>query len=63
MSRHPADVAVDLQVLGTGARLNVAVVGSLIVYRLAGFCNPIDPAWAIACGIGQIGEKDRWPSR
>ncbi len=31
------DVAVEIPMIGTGASLNVAVAGSLILYRLAGF--------------------------
>jgi tRNA (guanosine-2'-O-)-methyltransferase len=31
------DVAVDTPLIGTGASLNVAVAGSLVLYRLAGF--------------------------
>lgn len=32
-----ADVAVEIPMIGTGASLNVAVAGSLVLYRLAGF--------------------------
>ena len=37
--RHPAllDAAVEIPMIGTGASLNVAVAGSLVLYRLAGF--------------------------
>jgi tRNA (guanosine-2'-O-)-methyltransferase len=31
------DLAVEIPMTGTGARLNVAVAGSLVLYRLAGF--------------------------
>lgn len=31
------DVAVEFPMIGTGASLNVAVAGSLVLYRLAGF--------------------------
>jgi tRNA (guanosine-2'-O-)-methyltransferase len=31
------DIAVEIPMIGTGASLNVAVAGSLILYRLAGF--------------------------
>src|SRR5580658_3736780 len=31
------DVAVEIPMIGTGASLNVAVAGSLVLYRLAGF--------------------------
>jgi tRNA (guanosine-2'-O-)-methyltransferase len=31
------DLAVEIPVIGTGASLNVAVAGSLVLYRLAGF--------------------------
>jgi tRNA G18 (ribose-2'-O)-methylase SpoU len=31
------DVAVEIPMVGTGASLNVAVAGSLVLYRLAGF--------------------------
>jgi tRNA (guanosine-2'-O-)-methyltransferase len=31
------DLAVEIPMIGTGATLNVAVAGSLILYRLAGF--------------------------
>jgi tRNA (guanosine-2'-O-)-methyltransferase len=31
------DVAVEVPMIGTGASLNVAVAGSLVLYRLAGF--------------------------
>ena len=31
------DVAVEIPMAGTGASLNVAVAGSLVLYRLAGF--------------------------
>jgi tRNA (guanosine-2'-O-)-methyltransferase len=31
------DVAVEIPMIGTGASLNVAVGGSLVLYRLAGF--------------------------
>ncbi len=31
-----ADVAVEIPMLGTGTSLNVAVAGSLVLYRLAG---------------------------
>ena len=31
------DVAVEIPMIGTGASLNVAVAGSLVPYRLAGF--------------------------
>lgn len=31
------DVAVEISMIGTGASLNVAVAGSLVLYRLAGF--------------------------
>jgi tRNA (guanosine-2'-O-)-methyltransferase len=30
-------MAVEIPVIGTGASLNVAVAGSLVLYRLAGF--------------------------
>jgi len=30
------DVAVEIPIIGTGASLNVAVAGSLVLYRLAG---------------------------
>jgi tRNA (guanosine-2'-O-)-methyltransferase len=30
------DVAVEIPMIGTGASLNVAVAGSLVLYRLAG---------------------------
>lgn len=30
------DVAVEIPMVGTGASLNVAVAGSLVLYRLAG---------------------------
>jgi tRNA (guanosine-2'-O-)-methyltransferase len=30
------DVAVEIPMLGTGTSLNVAVAGSLVLYRLAG---------------------------
>jgi tRNA (guanosine-2'-O-)-methyltransferase len=33
----PLDVAVEIPVTGTGASLTVAVAGSLVLYRLAGF--------------------------
>jgi tRNA (guanosine-2'-O-)-methyltransferase len=32
------DVAVEIPMVGTGASLNVAVAGSLVLYRLAGLC-------------------------
>jgi tRNA G18 (ribose-2'-O)-methylase SpoU len=31
------DVAVEIPMIGWGASLNVAVAGSLVLYRLAGF--------------------------
>ena len=31
------DVAVEIPMIGTGASLNVAAAGSLVLYRLAGF--------------------------
>lgn len=31
------DIAVEIPMVGTGASLNVAVAGSLVLYRLAGF--------------------------
>jgi len=31
------DVAVEIRMIGWGASLNVAVAGSLVLYRLAGF--------------------------
>lgn len=31
------DVAVEIPMIGTGASLDVAVAGSLVLYRLAGF--------------------------
>jgi tRNA (guanosine-2'-O-)-methyltransferase len=31
------DLAVEIPMVGTGASLNVAVAGSLVLYRLAGF--------------------------
>jgi tRNA (guanosine-2'-O-)-methyltransferase len=31
------DVAVEIPMVGAGASLNVAVAGSLVLYRLAGF--------------------------
>jgi tRNA (guanosine-2'-O-)-methyltransferase len=31
------DVAVEIPMVGTGASLNVAVAGSLVLYRLSGF--------------------------
>lgn len=31
------DIAVEIPVIGTGASLNAAVAGSLVLYRLAGF--------------------------
>ena len=31
------DMAVEIPMVGTGASLNVAVAGSLVLYRLAGF--------------------------
>ena len=31
-----ADLAVEIPMVGTGASLNVAVAGSLVLYRLAG---------------------------
>ena len=31
------DVAVEIPMVGWGASLNVAVAGSLVLYRLAGF--------------------------
>lgn len=31
------DVVVEIPMIGTGASLNVAVAGSLVLYRLAGF--------------------------
>jgi tRNA G18 (ribose-2'-O)-methylase SpoU len=31
------DVAVEIPMIGIGASLNVAVAGSLVLYRLAGF--------------------------
>jgi tRNA (guanosine-2'-O-)-methyltransferase len=31
------DMAVEIPMIGTGASLNVAVAGSLVLYRLAGF--------------------------
>ncbi len=31
------DAAVEIPMIGTGASLNVAVAGSLVLYRLAGF--------------------------
>jgi tRNA (guanosine-2'-O-)-methyltransferase len=31
------DVAVEIPMIGTGASLNVAVAGSLVLYRLSGF--------------------------
>jgi tRNA (guanosine-2'-O-)-methyltransferase len=31
------DVAVETPMIGTGASLNAAVAGSLVLYRLAGF--------------------------
>jgi len=31
------DVAVEIPMIGVGASLNVAVAGSLVLYRLAGF--------------------------
>jgi len=34
---HLIDVAVEIPMIGTGASLNVAVAGSLVLYRLAGF--------------------------
>jgi tRNA (guanosine-2'-O-)-methyltransferase len=42
LSRHREqgpriDVAVEIPMIGTGASLNAAVAGSLVLYRLAGF--------------------------
>jgi tRNA G18 (ribose-2'-O)-methylase SpoU len=31
------DTVVEIPMIGTGASLNVAVAGSLVLYRLAGF--------------------------
>jgi tRNA (guanosine-2'-O-)-methyltransferase len=31
------DIAVEIPMIGTGASLNVAVAGSIVLYRLAGF--------------------------
>ena len=31
------DLAVEIPLIGTGASLSVAVAGSLVLYRLAGF--------------------------
>ena len=31
------DMAVEIPMIGSGASLNVAVAGSLVLYRLAGF--------------------------
>ena len=31
------DVAVEIPMIGSGGSLNVAVAGSLVLYRLAGF--------------------------
>ena len=31
------DIAVEIPMVGTGASLNIAVAGSLVLYRLAGF--------------------------
>lgn len=31
-----ADICVEIPMIGTGASLNVAVAGSLVLYRLAG---------------------------
>jgi tRNA (guanosine-2'-O-)-methyltransferase len=31
------DAAVEIPMIGSGASLNVAVAGSLVLYRLAGF--------------------------
>jgi len=31
------DVAVEIPMIGTGDSLNVAVAGSLVLYKLAGF--------------------------
>ena len=36
-SRPAADVAVEIPMIGSGKSLNVAVAGSLVLYRLAGF--------------------------
>jgi tRNA (guanosine-2'-O-)-methyltransferase len=33
-----ADTCVEIPMIGTGASLNVAVAGSLVLYRLAGLC-------------------------
>jgi tRNA (guanosine-2'-O-)-methyltransferase len=35
------DVVVEIPMIGTGASLNVAVAGSLMLYRLAGFLWPV----------------------
>ena len=32
------DVAVEIPMVGTGHSLNVAVAGSLVLYKLAGLC-------------------------
>lgn len=32
------DLAVEIPMVGTGASLNVAVAGSLVLYKLAGLC-------------------------
>jgi tRNA (guanosine-2'-O-)-methyltransferase len=34
---HLLDAAIEIPMIGTGASLNVAVAGSLVLYRLAGF--------------------------
>jgi tRNA (guanosine-2'-O-)-methyltransferase len=35
--RDLLDVAVEIPMIGSGKSLNVAVAGSLVLYRLAGF--------------------------
>jgi tRNA (guanosine-2'-O-)-methyltransferase len=37
------DVAVEIPMIGIGASLNVAVAGSLVLYRLAGFLSRTGP--------------------
>ncbi|MET9326559.1 TrmH family RNA methyltransferase [Tsukamurella sp. NPDC003166] len=42
---HLLDEAVEIPMIGRGASLNVAVAGSLVLYRLAG------PAWVRKVGV------------
>jgi hypothetical protein len=54
------DVAVETPLIGTGASLNVAVAGSLVLYRLAGFPS----SYSIQPRVVQVGSWLRnWPDR